>query len=103
VAGLDLKFNLGVKRRMHSSLDSERVRTHRAAYGSWNLVKVASVDFQTLCGHRVTRDGSGRFMMFWIAYGSASGGLVRQRVSLHAWVAIRPPTEFGAHKATAVS
>ena len=30
-------------------------------------------------------------MMFWMAYGSASGGLVRQRVSLHAWVAIRPP------------
>jgi hypothetical protein len=26
---------------------------------------------------------------------SASGGLVRQRVSLHAWVAIRPPAEFG--------
>jgi hypothetical protein len=22
-------------------------------------------------------------------------GLVRQRVSLYAWVAIRPPTEFG--------
>jgi tetratricopeptide (TPR) repeat protein len=34
---------------------------------------------------------AGRFMMFWMAYGSASGGLVRQRVSLHAWVAIRPP------------
>ena len=29
-------------------------------------------------------------MMFWMAYGSASDGLVRQRVSLHAWVAIRP-------------
>src|SRR6266478_1924209 len=28
-------------------------------------------------------------MMFWMAYGSASGGLVRQRVSLHAWVAIK--------------
>jgi hypothetical protein len=42
-------------------------------------------------------------MMFWMAYGSASGGLVRQRVSLHAWVAIRPPTEFGAAKAAAVS
>ena len=25
-----------------------------------------------------------------MAYGSASDGLVRQRVSLHAWVAIRP-------------
>ena len=35
-------------------------------------------------------------MMFWMAYGSASGGLVRQRVSLYAWVAIMPPTEFGA-------
>jgi hypothetical protein len=42
-------------------------------------------------------------MMFWMAYGSASGGLVRQRVTLHAWVAIRPPTEFGADKAAAVS
>jgi hypothetical protein len=42
-------------------------------------------------------------MMFWMAYGSASGGLVRQRVSLHAWVAIWPPTEFGADKAAAVS
>ena len=38
-------------------------------------------------------------MMFWMA----SGGLVRQRVSLHTWVAIRPPTEFGADKAAAVS
>jgi hypothetical protein len=45
---------------------------------------------------------AGRFMMFWMAYGSASGGLVRQRVSLHAWVAIRPPTEFGGDKAAAV-
>ena len=38
-------------------------------------------------------------MMFWMAYGSASGGFVRQRVSLHAWVA---PTEFGGDKAAAV-
>ena len=40
-------------------------------------------------------------MMFWMAYGW--GGLVRQRVPLHAWVAIKPPTEFGADKAAAVS
>src|SRR5271165_4283315 len=45
-----------------------------------------------------TLSEAGRFMMFWMAYGSASGGLVRQRVSLHAWVAIWPPTEFGADK-----
>ena len=31
--------------------------------------------------------------------GLPPGGLVRQRVSLPAWVAIRPPTEFGADKA----
>jgi hypothetical protein len=33
-------------------------------------------------------------MMFWVPYGSPSGGLVRQRVSLHARVAERLPTEF---------
>jgi len=36
--------------------------------------------------------------VFWMAYGSASGGLVRRRVSLYAWVTIMPPTEFGADK-----
>ncbi len=41
--------------------------------------------------------------MFWMAYGSASGGLVRRRVSLHASVSIKPPTEFGADKAAALS
>ena len=34
-------------------------------------------------------------MMFWMAYGSASGGLVRQRVSLYAWVAIIIPPNRG--------
>jgi hypothetical protein len=34
--------------------------------------------------------------MFWMAYRSASGGLVRKRVSLHAWGAIGLQEEFGA-------
>jgi hypothetical protein len=42
-------------------------------------------------------------MMFWMAYGSASGGLVRQRVSLHAWVAIKASKNLVPHKAAAVS
>ena len=42
-------------------------------------------------------------MMFWMAYRSSpSGGLVRQRVSLHAWVAIRPPTDWRTDQAAAV-